>query len=188
LSVPAAIIAEGLRSFCNSMEDSPGRFTFIDGLPVTLLFDYAHNPSALTNAVGTAQQVARGNKRICIYTNVGNRSERHFAECARVLAGSFDEYIFFEKSVWRRGRERHEINEHLRGGLIAAGVPASRIQIADGATEAATALRRVVSEGDFVMALGTDIREQLSEFAAACRLAHSEAADSPLRYPTALRQ
>jgi cyanophycin synthetase len=174
LSMAPETIARGLQSFSNSVDDSPGRFNFIEGLPVTLLIDFAHNPIALRRAIESAEHIATEGQRICVFTSVGNRSNRHFAECARVLAGHFDTYIFFEREIWRRGRRPNETNEHLRDGLVAAGSASGNIHLAGGSKEAAQIVGGILNEGDVVEVFGTEFRESLTDFTAACRLAGRE--------------
>ena len=83
----------GLGSFDSSVDQNPGRYNFIEGLPFEVLLDFAHNPDGIREVCSiTAGLPVAGRRLLCIVTT-GSRHPAHFAEVVPLLAGSFDEFV-----------------------------------------------------------------------------------------------
>ena len=83
----------GLGSFHSSVDQNPGRYNFIEGLPFEVLLDFAHNPDGIREVCSiTAGLPVEGRRLLCIVTT-GSRHPAHFAEVAPLLAESFDEFV-----------------------------------------------------------------------------------------------
>jgi cyanophycin synthetase len=83
----------GLGSFHSSVDQNPGRYNFIEGLPFGVLLDFAHNPDGISEVCSvTAGLPVAGRRLLCIVTT-GSRHPAHFAEVAPLLAVSFDEFV-----------------------------------------------------------------------------------------------
>ncbi|GAA4450135.1 cyanophycin synthetase [Nibrella saemangeumensis] len=113
--IPTETIAEGLRTFVPSDQNTPGRmnqFTFND---FTVLVDYAHNPHGLLALGHYIKQVGTGPK-VGIITGVGDRRDEDIIELGRVAAGLFDE-IIVRLDEDRRGREADNIVNLIKTGI-----------------------------------------------------------------------
>ncbi|MBY0442330.1 MAG: hypothetical protein K2Q25_09380, partial [Mycobacteriaceae bacterium] len=86
-------IRRALGSFHNSVEQNPGRYNFIAGLPFTLLLDFAHNPDGVREVCAVAGEIPVTGRRILCSQNLGNRHAAHVAAVASAIAKSFDEFV-----------------------------------------------------------------------------------------------
>jgi cyanophycin synthetase len=148
-------IRDALASFKPDMKDSPGRLSFIDGLPFGLLIDFAHNPSQLEVLTRFAGRYDTKGRRICLMTVGGNRSEVHIKACGRAVAGHFDYYLCYERQDLLRGRIRGEIAGLLRQGMIDGGVPESKIEAGLDIWDAIDHAVERAAPGDFIVILAT---------------------------------
>ncbi|GAA4399546.1 cyanophycin synthetase [Nibrella viscosa] len=115
--IPTELIAEGLRTFVPSDQNTPGRMNLFPFNDFTVLVDYAHNPHGLLALGGFIRQLGNG-PRVGIITGVGDRRNEDIIELGRVAAGLFDEIIVrLDEDV--RGREPEEIVELIKTGIQA---------------------------------------------------------------------
>lgn len=149
------VIRGALASFKPDMEDSPGRLSFIDGLPFGLLIDFAHNPAQLDVLTRFAGRYDTKGQRICLMTVGGNRSEAHIRACGSSVAGHFDRYLCYERQDLLRGRKRGEIAGLLRQGMIDGGVSESKIEAGLDIWDAIDHAVEHTVPGDFVVILAT---------------------------------
>ncbi|MFD1139965.1 cyanophycin synthetase [Larkinella insperata] len=113
ISVPQ--IAEGLRTFTPSFENTPGRMNFFQFRNHCVLVDYAHNPHGLSALGHYLKQTDVGYK-VGILTGVGDRREEDIIELGRVACGLFDEIIIrFDEDG--RGRETAQIADLVKQGV-----------------------------------------------------------------------
>lgn len=83
-------IRRGLTSFHNSMDQSPGRYNFIEGLPFGVLVDFGHNPDGVRELCAIARKLPVAGRRILCSRNLGNRHATHYPAVAATLAETFD--------------------------------------------------------------------------------------------------
>ena len=72
--IPVALIAQGLRSFIPSFENTPGRMNLFCFQNYCVLVDYAHNPHGLA-ALGDYIKQADAVHKVGILTGVGDRRD-----------------------------------------------------------------------------------------------------------------
>ncbi|GAB4030078.1 cyanophycin synthetase [Spirosoma jeollabukense] len=108
-------IAQGLRSFHPSFENTPGRMNLFCFQQYCVLVDYAHNPHGLA-ALGDYIKRADVAHKVGIVTGVGDRRNEDITALGRIAATLFDEIIirFDEDS---RGRDTGQIAELIRQGI-----------------------------------------------------------------------
>jgi cyanophycin synthetase len=108
-------IRNGLRSFANSVEQTPGRLNLFDVKGAKVLLDYAHNPHGL-KAVGQLITRMDCRKRIGIVTGVGDRRDQDIIAMGEESARIFDEVIIrVDEDL--RGRCADEIIRLLTKGI-----------------------------------------------------------------------
>jgi cyanophycin synthetase len=108
-------IRTGLRSFENSVEQTPGRLNLFDVKGAKVLLDYAHNPHGL-KAVGQLITSMDCRKRVGIVTGVGDRRDRDIIAMGEESARIFDEIIIRVDNDLR-GRCADEIMRLLMTGI-----------------------------------------------------------------------
>ena len=153
MAIPIDKVRGALRSFRNTLEQSPGRFNMLEGYSQTILLDNAiHVPScaALVNSLGGMNVPGR---RICLYETMGNRPDWHYTELGETLGPHFDHFICYDHAQHRRGRAPGEIPDLLKTGLIHAGVSPDCVDTAQGYTNATKILMKVVGDNDLVVIL-----------------------------------
>ncbi|ADB40139.1 cyanophycin synthetase [Spirosoma linguale] len=113
--LPFHLIAEGLRSFVPSFENTPGRMNLFCFRNYCVLVDYAHNPHGIA-ALGEYIKQAGAVHKVGILTGVGDRRDEDIIAVGRVAATLFDEIIirFDEDS---RGRDTDQIASLIRQGI-----------------------------------------------------------------------
>lgn len=108
-------IAQGLRSFIPSFENTPGRMNLFCFQNYCVLVDYAHNPHGLA-ALGDYIKGADFRHKVGILTGVGDRRDEDIVALGRIAATLFDDIIirFDEDS---RGRDTSQIADLIRQGI-----------------------------------------------------------------------
>ncbi len=114
-NIPIPLIAEGLRSFVPSFENTPGRMNLFCFRNYCVLVDYAHNPHGL-EALGEYIKQAGVVRKVGILTGVGDRRDEDIIAVGRIAGGIFDEIIirFDEDS---RGRDKDQIADLIKQGV-----------------------------------------------------------------------
>ena len=108
-------IRTGLRTFANSVEQTPGRLNMFDLKGGKVLLDYAHNPHGL-KAVGQLITKLDHRKRIGIVTGVGDRRDQDIVAMGEESARIFDE-IIIRVDEDLRGRSPDQIIDLLLAGI-----------------------------------------------------------------------
>ena len=157
LDVPWPAISAGLRSFEISIEQLPGRQSFIEGYPFQLMFDRACNPPSAETLAECLTRVNVDSRRLCAMTSAGDRSDGHFQELAAALAQSFDYFVCYEQPKYRRNRPPGEINALIKSGLEQSGVSADAIDVVDDLKAAVEVLSEKAAPGDLVVINGGSI-------------------------------
>jgi cyanophycin synthetase len=163
MNIEIAHIRSALRGFENSVEKTHGRFNFLDGFPLKVLFDYARGSVALAASIDVANSVKVSGKRFCTVTATGNRPDWFYAEIAQTLAGHFDHYIFYDAKEWLRGRKPGEMGTIFAGALVAAGVPASAIGQAEDFLGACRLVAAEAKPADFAVMFGSNMDTSVNE-------------------------
>lgn len=91
--VAAETIRHGLTSFHNSVDQNPGRYNFIEGLPFAVLVDFGHNPDGVLELCAIARKLPVSGRRILCSRNLGNRHATHYPAVAGALAETFDAIV-----------------------------------------------------------------------------------------------
>lgn len=114
-NIPVDLIAEGLRSFIPSFENTPGRMNLFCFHNYCVLVDYAHNPHGLA-ALGEYIKQAGVARKVGILTGVGDRRDEDILSVGRIAGTIFDEVIirFDEDS---RGRDTNQIADLIKQGI-----------------------------------------------------------------------
>jgi UDP-N-acetylmuramyl tripeptide synthase len=167
MGIEASHIKNGLALFTNSPEITHGRFNFLDEFPVRIMLDRAGPIAAMHALADAADRMTAKGKRWVLCSSVGNRPEWHFEKTMAVLAGHFDRYIPYGLEKWRRGRAPGEIQQISANWLMAAGVNANAISMAEDFPAAARIIAREATADDFVVILESDNDVVMDELRAA---------------------
>ncbi|MDP6590121.1 MAG: cyanophycin synthetase [Alphaproteobacteria bacterium] len=151
----ADAIGKSLGSFENNFENTPGRMNFFDGLPFTVILDFAHNPTKLEAICRTVDQFPVAGRRLCVLSSPGNRRDDHIREMGRRAAGHFDRFIC---TNWDdlRGRGAEEVPALIGEGLTSAGVDAGHIRTHLAEKDAVAAGLGMAKKGDILLISGKD--------------------------------
>ena len=132
----------------NSLEQSPGRFNFIEGYSQTILLDNATHVPSCAALVGSLGRIKVSGRRICMYETMGNRPNWHYTELGEMLGSHFDHFICYDhvRVSARPCSWRNFVP--TKAGLIHAGVSPDCIDTAQGYIEATKQLSQVVGKND----------------------------------------
>ncbi len=128
-------IRQGLRSFHQTFDETPGRLNLVELHGVKVVVDYAHNPHSLAMAGDFVERLtapANGQppgRRIAVIASPGDRRDEDLRELGRVAARLFDVVIVREDAN-KRGRQRGEIAGRVVEG-VRDSVEGSRVQQAE---------------------------------------------------------
>ena len=161
LGISTEIIEAGLRSFENTIEQSPGRFNVIEGYPFQLILDHANNPPAAQALAECLTRVDVEGRRLCMMTAVGNRPSWYYRESTAALAQSFDYFFCYELEEYRRGRVPGEIANLLKSELLWNRVRADSIEVVSDYESGLRALSAKTEPGDLVVVLGGPERQDI---------------------------
>jgi UDP-N-acetylmuramyl tripeptide synthase len=151
-----------LERFESTPERNPGRGNLFEVGGVHVLVDYAHNPhgmAALTQMISALP----ARRRLILLGQAGDRTD----DALRALARSAwelspDRIILKEMDAYRRGRPEGQVQEVLEAALHALGVPPDRIGRADTEMEAARSALAWAEEGDLLILLLHEKRNQVT--------------------------
>ena len=165
LGIASGAIRTGLRSFENTVQQSPGRFNVIRERPFLLILDQAMSPPAAEALAACLAAVNVEGRRMCMLTSVGNRPDWHFRELIAALVKSFDHFVCYEWRKYRRGRAPGEITDLLRRELLRQGVEMGSVEAAHNWQSGARKLAAKSKPGDLVVILGV---KKTKHIAAVC--------------------
>ncbi len=95
---------------------TPGRLNVFEVEDRNIVVDYAHNPDGLKNLSEFTDHISNGNRKILVFTGLGDRTDEDIIENGEVAGEKFDRLIFTEKDNLIRGRESGEIMSLLKEG------------------------------------------------------------------------
>lgn len=146
-------IAAGLRSFEMSFKDTPGRLNRFNGLPFTVVMDYAHNADGFRQLVSYVDRLQMPGRKILMVGFTGDRRNSDIEQAIAELAGHFDLYVCRNFLVIREGRDPLEIPQLIRRTLLGAGVADHCIHVVPDAVESVHHTLGLAQPGDLVVLL-----------------------------------
>jgi cyanophycin synthetase len=147
---PQTISAE-LMHFGSARTDNPGRLERWDISGVTVVIDYAHNPSGLSLLMNASLRNNRGRVGLLL-GQAGNRGDDAIKQLGEVAASyKPDLVIIKELSSMLRGRAVGEVPALLQAALVAKGFPAANIIIEADEADAARRLLEWAQPNDILI-------------------------------------
>src|ERR1700677_912751 len=163
IQLPVAEIRRALGRFGARAEDNPGRLERWSYRGATVLVDYAHNPAGLGQLLAAARSL-HPRRMLLLLGQAGNRGDAAIADLA-LTAARFapDRVAIKELALMLRGRAPGEVPVLIEKPLLAAGIPADRIERHCDEELAARSLLSPANPGDVVvLPIHTrEIRERL---------------------------
>jgi len=95
---------------------TPGRLNVFEIEDRNIVVDYAHNPDGLRNLSEFTDHISDGNRKILVFTGLGDRTDEDILENGEIAGERFDNLVFTEKDDLIRGREPGEIMSLLEKG------------------------------------------------------------------------
>jgi len=93
MGVDFRALSAGLKNFENSFESSPGRLTFYDEHPFTVLLDYAHNADSFIKLCDFVDQIDVEGRKILMFQARAGYGEEFIRQLVAATAGHFDHYV-----------------------------------------------------------------------------------------------
>ena len=135
--VPLETIRAALRTFANSVTQTPGRFNVLEIEGRKVVIDYCHNLHGL-EAMAEFVQRMHAPHTIGVLSMSGDRTDEHITAVGKLAAQIFDELVLCDNAAqYRRGRKTGETRELLRAAALAAGLAPDKITLADTKLEGA---------------------------------------------------
>jgi cyanophycin synthetase len=114
------VVHDGLRTFQNSADSTPGRFNLFNHRGATVIADYGHNPDAI-QALTSAVEAMTANRRMVVISGAGDRRDEDIRRQTEILGDAFDDVVLYEDQC-QRGRADGEVLAAVaRGSLPGAG-------------------------------------------------------------------
>lgn len=136
IGVHEDVIAATLMHFGSSPDDNPGRLMRFELGGITLLLDYAHNPSGMSALMAVARTIP-AERRLLVLGQAGDRTNEAILELAAAAWHGEPDYIVIkELDGYLRGRASGEVPGLIRNALIDFGADESSIEIAPTEMEA----------------------------------------------------
>ncbi len=154
LGISPKIISSTLMRFGSERSDNPGRLDRWDLSGVTVVIDYAHNPSGLAWLM--AASLSARKDVACrvglLLGQAGNRGDDAIKQLAETAAGYQPDLIIIkELSSMLRGRSAGEVSALLRSALIEKGFSAEHIVNEPDEINAARQLIEWAQPGDLLI-------------------------------------
>lgn len=167
LGLPAAAVAAGLRAFGRDPADNPGRLTTLDVGGAGVLVDYAHNPHGV-RALMPVVAARPARRRLLAVSQAGDRDDGALRELARAaLSGPpLDRVVVKEIPNHLRGRAPGEIPRILAAAFRDLGQPAEALELAVDEMDAARRALAWAREGDLIVLLVHEDRDDVLGFLA----------------------
>jgi cyanophycin synthetase len=112
---PLDSIRQGLRSFGAEVSKVPGRFNLLEIKGATVMFDYGHNPSALSAILEVIREIPCL-RRLAVYSAAGDRRDEDMIAQGAMLAEHFD-IVYLYEDQYMRGRASGDICAQFRKGM-----------------------------------------------------------------------
>ncbi len=151
LEIAPAAIREGLSSFCSSISDSPKRLNRYDKLPFEIILDQAASAPGYRALCEFIDRLSVQGRRLLVCYGLGDRRDEDLADIGQRITRSFDKFICFEATNYRRGRQEGEVTRLLTRAMLAAGAPGEAIRICEDAFDAVQQALEWADMGDLVV-------------------------------------
>jgi len=155
-------ILQGLRTFENSADNTPGRFNLFSHKGATVIADYGHNPDAI-EALTRAVEGMPAQRRMVVISGAGDRRDEDIRRQTEILGDAFDDVILYEDQC-QRGRADGEVIALLRTGLSNAKRTRNVSEIHGELIAIDTALAGL-QKGDLCLILVDQVEEALAHIA-----------------------
>ncbi len=162
LGIEWDVVLEGLRTFRNGADTTPGRFNVFTHQGATVIADYGHNPDAIA-ALTRAVESLPSKRRSVVISGAGDRRDDDIRRQTEILGDAFDDVILYEDQC-QRGRADGEVVKLLREGLRQAKRTQSIDEIRGEFLAIDTALNKLQS-GDLCLILVDQVEEALAHIA-----------------------
>jgi cyanophycin synthetase len=147
-------IRTALRTFHNSLAQTPGRFNVLDIDGRTVVQDYCLNLHGLEALADFVQRMAAPHTVAAIYMT-GDRTDEHITAFGRLAAQIFDELVIrAARPQYLHGRRPGEVPALLQAAAIAGGLSPDKISLAHDKEEAADMAMARSGSGSLVVLLG----------------------------------
>jgi len=153
-------IRRGLAGFSNTVDDSPGRYNFIDGFPFTVLSDYAQNPDGAVRVLQVLDHIGAAGREHLVCMTLGARHRSHIDEVAPLFAERFASITLSGNLTnielnpeWLSDNPRQTMLDYFRQQLIDAGVSPNQITCCHDEAEAVRIGLNQASDGDVLLVL-----------------------------------
>ncbi len=152
-------IRHGLRTFDTTFFQAPGRGNVYEQLGFKVILDYGHNPAAVDAMCGLVDRLSEdgglrpGASRTCVLSAPGDRRDADIRAIARRAATSFDRFVC-RRDDDPRGRGPDEVPRMLAAELLAAGVPADRVEVVPDEVAAVDRGLHLSRPGDVLLVFG----------------------------------
>ncbi len=144
LEVPLETIRAALRTFANSVTQTPGRFNVLEIDGRRVLVDYCHNLHGL-EAMADFVKRMEAPHTVAVITVPGDRRDEDITAFGRLAAQIFDELVIWDTPPeYQRGRKRGEVPALLQAAAIAGGLAPDKIVHSDDEEEA---MRLAIAKG-----------------------------------------
>lgn len=148
-------IRKGLSSFASSFEISRGRLNVFEGLPFSVIMDYAHNLDSFQRISEFVDRQQVTGRKIIMFAMTGDRQDKDIKDALDAIAGHYDHYVC-RSYPGLRGRLRGEIDKLLETTLLQYGVPAEQITRCNDPAQAIQIALDLGKAGDLVLLLSTE--------------------------------
>ncbi|HVM46175.1 MAG TPA: cyanophycin synthetase [Candidatus Thermoplasmatota archaeon] len=176
LGVPDETICRALATFNPTVGQLPGRMNLLEVDRYHVLIDYGHNESALRALSTVLPEIARGGRILNVGSASGNRRDSDLRGFGRTLATMYDFVYLCDPDT--RGRERGEVPNLIREGLLEGGFSEENIRLILDEPEAIRAALDEAQDGDLVVLQVDNVRKAVDQVRA-----RQDRAPAPPRRP-----
>jgi len=160
LGIRPETIRQALAGFSNSVEESPGRYNFIDGHPFGVLCDYAQNPDGVHRLLRIVDRLDPPGRLHLVCMTIGARHRAHIDEVAAEFSGRFASIALsgnlqnIERNPeWAGDQPRRRMLDYFRQKLIEAGSSPEKVTTFEDETGAIRDGLSRAGEGDLLVVL-----------------------------------
>jgi UDP-N-acetylmuramyl tripeptide synthase len=162
-------ITEGLRSMRPT--DNPGRCNLFNIRGATAIVDFAHNPHGVGAFLDMGRQMPAA-RRFLVIGQAGDRSDEDIRGLVRAACALPLERVFIkEMRGYSRGRAHGETAAIIRDEFMAQGYADDKLVVIERELEAVTRALDLSREGDLVMLLIHEDRDEALRYLAGCEAA-----------------